>query len=59
VCRQQRPKGFAFLEFDNPSAASTAIQQMNGFQLMGRTIKVLPAGVLVTHCCCVFGSGGV
>jgi RNA recognition motif-containing protein len=46
VCRQQRPKGFAFLEFDNPSAASTAIQQMNGFQLMGRTIKVLLAGVL-------------
>jgi RNA recognition motif-containing protein len=40
ACRAQRPKGFAFVEFDNATAAQNAISSMNGFQLMGRTIKV-------------------
>lgn len=33
-------KGFAFIEYDVPEAASLALDQMNGVMLGGRNIKV-------------------
>jgi len=33
-------KGFAFVEYDLPEAASLALEQMNNVMLGGRTIKV-------------------
>lgn len=33
-------KGFAFVEFDIPEAATLALEQMNGVLLSGRNIKV-------------------
>ena len=35
-----RPRGFAFAEFSNDSDAQAAIQQMDGMELDGRTLKV-------------------
>ncbi|KER19953.1 hypothetical protein T265_11398 [Opisthorchis viverrini] len=36
----QKHKGFAFVEFEVPEAASLALEQMNGHTLAGRTLKV-------------------
>ena len=33
-------KGFAFIEYDVPEAASLALEQMNGVMIGGRNIKV-------------------
>lgn len=33
-------KGFAFIEYETPEAASLALEQMNGVVLGGRNIKV-------------------
>jgi Spy/CpxP family protein refolding chaperone len=35
-----RPRGFAFVTYDTPEAAATAIQEMDGFTLEGRQIRV-------------------
>lgn len=35
-----KSKGFAFVQFVNPTSAEKAIQHMNGFDLAGRQIKV-------------------
>lgn len=36
----QKHKGFAFVEFEVPEAACLALEQMNGFTLAGRNLKV-------------------
>lgn len=36
----QKHKGFAFVEFEVPEAASLALDQMNGYTLAGRNLKV-------------------
>jgi len=36
----RKHKGFAFIEFDIPEAASLAVEQMNGVMLGGFSIKV-------------------
>ncbi|KAF5400754.1 Poly U-binding-splicing factor half pint [Paragonimus heterotremus] len=36
----QKHKGFAFIEFEVPEAASLALEQMNGYTLAGRNLKV-------------------
>jgi len=36
----RKHKGFAFLEYDIPEAASLAVEQMNGVMLGGFSIKV-------------------
>ncbi|MCS6838831.1 MAG: RNA-binding protein [Bdellovibrionaceae bacterium] len=38
-----RSKGFGFVEMADPSAASKAIQEMNGKELLGRNINVSEA----------------
>jgi RNA recognition motif-containing protein len=35
-----RPRGFAFVEMGSPAEASAAIEQVNGRELGGRTLKV-------------------
>lgn len=35
-----RPRGFAFVEFEESSAAATAIQQLDGHDLNGRNLRV-------------------
>jgi len=35
-----RSKGFGFVEMSDTVEADTAIQQLNGFEIMGRNIKV-------------------
>ena len=35
-----RPRGFAFVEFDESSAAATAIQKLDGQDLNGRNLRV-------------------
>lgn len=35
-----QPRGFAFIEMTNPSEARTAIDQLNGSDLHGRTLNV-------------------
>ena len=35
-----RPRGFAFIEFDNPAHAQEAIQRLNGQPFMGRNLAV-------------------
>lgn len=35
-----RPRGFAFVEFETPEAAQQAIEKFNGFELGGRQLKV-------------------
>ncbi|KAI9002311.1 hypothetical protein BC832DRAFT_532885 [Gaertneriomyces semiglobifer] len=35
-----RSRGFAFVQYRNPSDAKQALEQMNGFEIMGRPIKV-------------------
>ena len=35
-----QPRGFAFVEMTNPSEAQTAIAQLNGSDLLGRTLNV-------------------
>lgn len=37
----QKHKGFAFVEFEVPEAASLVLEQMNGFMIAGRGIKVI------------------
>lgn len=36
----QKHKGFAFIEYEIPEAAHLALEQMNGFMMGGRNIKV-------------------
>lgn len=36
----QKHKGFAFIEYEAPEAAHLALEQMNGFMMGGRNIKV-------------------
>jgi RNA recognition motif-containing protein len=38
-----RPRGFAFVEFEEESAASAAIEKFDGFQLNGRDLRVTVA----------------
>jgi RNA recognition motif-containing protein len=38
-----RPRGFAFVEMATDAAAQTAISQLDGRELDGRTLKVNPA----------------
>ena len=38
-----RPRGFGFVTMENEADAATAIQQLNGKDLDGRTIKVAEA----------------
>jgi RNA recognition motif-containing protein len=40
-----RPRGFAFVEMSSAGEASQAIEQVNGRELAGRTIKVNEAEV--------------
>ncbi|MBS0349768.1 MAG: RNA-binding protein [Proteobacteria bacterium] len=35
-----RSKGFGFITFDNENAAQQAVQEMNGKEIDGRTVKV-------------------
>jgi RNA recognition motif-containing protein len=35
-----RPRGFAFVEFETPEAAQAAIEKFNGYELGGRQLKV-------------------
>jgi RNA recognition motif-containing protein len=35
-----RPRGFAFVEFDDGSAAAAAIQKLDGHDLNGRNLRV-------------------
>jgi len=35
-----RPRGFAFVEFDDSAAAAAAIQKLDGHDLNGRTLRV-------------------
>lgn len=35
-----KSKGIGFVSFDNPKAANEAIEQMNGFEIRGKRLKV-------------------
>ena len=35
-----RPRGFGFAEFGDPASAKRAIQQLDGYELDGRQLKV-------------------
>jgi RNA recognition motif-containing protein len=35
-----KSKGIGFVSFDRPDAASKAIEEMNGFELRGKRLKV-------------------
>jgi RNA recognition motif-containing protein len=35
-----RPRGFAFVEYENDADAATAIERFNGYQLGGRALRV-------------------
>ena len=37
-----RSKGYCFIQFRDPDSAKRAMEQMNGFELAGRPIKVRP-----------------
>ena len=37
------PKGYGFVKFRTPEAAASAIQNMNGFEILGKRLKVTPA----------------
>ncbi|KAF6779835.1 hypothetical protein AHF37_00602 [Paragonimus kellicotti] len=45
----QKHKGFAFIEFEVPEAASLALEQMNGYTLAGRNLKAS-----CFHTCCIY-----
>ncbi|HYS56198.1 MAG TPA: RNA-binding protein [Thermoanaerobaculia bacterium] len=38
-----RPRGFAFVEFENEGDAQKAIERFNGYELSGRALRVNPA----------------
>ena len=38
----KKHKGFAFIEYEIPEAASIALEQMNGVMICGFSIKVCP-----------------
>lgn len=38
-----RPRGFAFVEYENDADAAAAIERFNGYQLGGRALRVNPA----------------
>jgi len=40
-----KPKGFAFVTFENPEAAQAAIRGRNGFSIQGRPLKVALASL--------------
>lgn len=35
-----KSKGIGFVSFDNPKSAAEAIEEMNGFQIRGKRLKV-------------------
>jgi RNA recognition motif-containing protein len=35
-----RPRGIAFVQFENATAVAAAIERFNGYQLGGRTLRV-------------------
>lgn len=35
-----KSKGIGFVSFDNPKAAADAIEEMNGFEVRGKRLKV-------------------
>lgn len=35
-----RSRGFGFVSYDNPKSALDAIRHMNGFQVLGKRLKV-------------------
>src|ERR1700761_7264247 len=35
-----KPKGFGFLEYGDVDAAASAVRNLNGFEIMGRELKV-------------------
>lgn len=35
-----RPRGIAFVQFEDPSSAAEAIEKFNGYELGGRTLRV-------------------
>jgi len=35
-----RSRGFAFVEFDDPSSVQNAIQGLNGYELLGRPLRL-------------------
>ena len=39
----QRPRGFAFVEFDDAAMVSTAIERLDGAELHGRSLRVSEA----------------
>ena len=36
-----RPKGFAFVAFENPKDADAALEALNNYDLFGRPLRVL------------------
>lgn len=38
-----RPRGFAFVEFEDAAAAATATERLDGFELNGRNLRVSEA----------------
>ena len=38
----QLPKGMGYIAFDNPASAQFAMQQMNGYLVQGKALKVVP-----------------
>ena len=42
ICDREtgRPRGFGFAEFGDPASAKQAIQQLNGYEVDGRPLKV-------------------
>ena len=35
-----KSKGFGFINFENPTSASNAVREMNGFSVLGKRLKV-------------------
>jgi RNA recognition motif-containing protein len=35
-----KSKGIGFVSFDNPNSAAEAIEEMNGFEIKGKRLKV-------------------
>ena len=35
-----KPKGYGFCEYDDPDTAASAIRNLNGFEMSGRSLRV-------------------